>query len=191
MASRNELAMRARVVGLDPTTIPNDSKLEQKIIFLEKNAGVLTGVAPISTLTSDNTELADGDTVVIGPRTYRFKDTMTQINDIKRDGTTADTTLGNLVKAINGTGTTEYFTGTPVNSHVTAAAVTSHATIITSRDVGVNGDLATTTTASHLSWTGTTLKAGTAAVGGVAAAGTNNSADGTAGGVSGGKNTSI
>lgn len=193
MASRNELNMRARVVGLDGSTIPNDSKLEQKILWLEKYAGVVTGVAPISTLTSDNTELADGDTVTINLRVYRFKDTPAQINDIKRDGTTADTTLGNLVKAINGTGTpgTEYFTGTTVNAHVSAGAVGSHATIITSRDVGVNGDIATTTTATHLSWTGATLKAGTASVAGVVAAGTDNSTSGVAGGVSGAKNTSI
>lgn len=194
MAQRNELAMRARNVGLDPTTIPNDSKLEQKVLWLEKNSGAVTGTAPASTLTSDNTELADGDTVTINNRVYRFKDTPSQINDIKRDGTTADTTLGNLVKAINGQGTpgTEYYLGTPVNSHVTAAAVSSHATVITSRDTNANGDIPTTTTASHLSWTGTTLKAGTAEVAGIIAANlTNNSADGSAGGVSGAKNTSI
>lgn len=193
MAQRNELAMRARNVGLDPTTIPNDSKLEQKILWLERYSGALTGTAPASTLTSDNTELADGDTVTINLRVYRFKDTPAQINDIKRDGSTADTTLGNFVKAINGTGTpgTEYFTGTPVNAHVSAGAVTAHATLLTSRDTNANGDIATTTTATHLSWTGTTLKAGTAQVAGVIAAGTNNSADGSAGGVSGAKNTSI
>jgi hypothetical protein len=193
MAQRNELAMRARNVGLDPTTIPNDSKLEQKILYLEKYSGAVTGTAAVSTLTSDNTELADGDTVTIGPRVYRFKDTLAQIGDVKRDGTTADTTLANLVKAINGTGTpgTEWYAGTMANGHVSAAAVSSHATIITSRDTNANGTLSTTTTAAHLSWTGTTLGAGTAAVAGIIAAGTNNSADGSAGGVSGARNTSI
>lgn len=194
MASRNELAMRAHVVGLDPATIPNDSKLEQKVLWLERYATTLTGTAAASTLTSDNTELADGDTVTINLRVYRFKNTPSQVNDIKRDGTTADTTLGNLVKAINGTGLgdgTDYFAGTQTNSHVSAGTVGTHATILTSRDTNANGDIATTTTASHLSWTGTTLKAGTATIAGVIAPGTDNSSSGSAGGVSGAKNTSI
>ncbi len=194
MAQRNELAMRARVVGLDPSTIPNDSKLEQKVLWLERYAGAVTGTAPASTLTSDNTELSDGDTVTINLRVYRFKNTPAQINDIKRDGTTADTTLGNFVKAINGTGLgdgSDYFAGTQTNAHVSAGAVTAHATLLTSRDAGVNGDIATTTTAAHLSWTGATLKAGTASVAGVIAPAGNNETSGSAGGVSGAKNVSI
>lgn len=193
MPSRNELNVRARACGFDPSTFPNDSKLEQKVLYLEKNVAAKTGTAAISTLTSDNTELADGDTITIGLKVYRFKDTPSQIYDVKRDGTTADTTLGNFVKIINGTGTpgTEYFAGTPIPNHqVTAGAVTSHATAITSRDTNVGSDLATTTTAAHLSWTGSTLNAGTAGVAGVivdAGAGTRFSADG----ISGSKNTSV
>lgn len=192
MASRNELALRARNVGLDPTTIPNDSKLEQKVLWLEKNSGAVAGTAAASTLTSDNTELTDADTVTIGPITYRFKDTPAQAYDVKRDGTTADTTLGNLVKAINGTGTpgTEYHSATPVpNPYVSAAAVSSHATIVSSRDTNANNTIATTETSSHLSWTGATLLAGTAGVAGIVVdAGTTT---GGGAGVSGAKNTSV
>lgn len=52
MASRNELNMRAAAVGLDPSTIANDSKLEGKVIYLEKNSSTVTGTAPTGTITA-------------------------------------------------------------------------------------------------------------------------------------------
>lgn len=115
------------------------------------------GVAASGVLTSDNTELTDGDTVTIGSIVYRFKDTMAQAYDVKRDGTTADTTLANLVKAINGTGTpgTEYFAGTIAHTSVTASTVAAHATTVTARTIGAAGNLiAKDETSSHLDWDG-------------------------------------
>lgn len=195
MPSRNELNARARSAGFDPATIPNDSKLEQKVLYLEKNSAAKTGTAAISTLTSTNTEVTDAETVTIGSVTYRFKDTMTQAYDVKRDGTTADTTLGNLVKAINGTGVpgTEYFAGTNPHPLVTAGAVTAHATAVTARDTNVGSDLATTETSGVLSWTSTTLNAGTAGVAGVVAVPAAKAAGAwaTNEGISGDRNTSL
>lgn len=78
MAQRNELLARAAVVGLDGTTIPNDSKLEQKVLYLEKNASTITGTISTTTLTSDTTTVADGETVTIGEKTYKFKTTLTE-----------------------------------------------------------------------------------------------------------------
>jgi hypothetical protein len=46
---------------------------------------------------------ADADTVTLGASTYRFKNTMAQANDVKRESTAA-ATLAHLVKTINGTG---------------------------------------------------------------------------------------
>lgn len=196
MPARNELNMRARAVGFDGATIPNDSKLEQKVIWLEKNAAAKTGTAAVSTLTSDNTEVADGDTVTIGPITYRFKTLIAQAYDILRDGTTADTTLTALKNAINGAGTpgTDYYTssGFSTSRHpfVTAGAVSAHAFTVTAKDTNIGSDLVTTTTAAHLSFTGATLNAGTPGVPGVIVATGSPTSNGSVG-VDGGANTSI
>jgi hypothetical protein len=89
-------------------------------------------------------------------------------NEVKRHASDADTSLANLVKAINGTGTegTEYSTGTTnLSSVLTAGAVTSHATVITANAIGIAlNSYATTTTAAHLSYTSTVMVNGAAAV---------------------------
>lgn len=115
------------------------------------------GVAASGVLTSDNTEVTDGDTVTIGSIVYRFKDTMAQAYDVKRHGTTADTTMGNLIKAINGTGSagTDYFAGTVAHTLVSAGALAAHAFTVTARTIGTAGNaLAKTETSSHLDWDG-------------------------------------
>lgn len=78
MASRNELNARARALGLDPSTYPNDSKLEQKVLYLEKNSTAFTGTVGSGTLTSDATAQSDGDQVKIGDITYTFKTALTE-----------------------------------------------------------------------------------------------------------------
>jgi hypothetical protein len=100
------------------------------------------GVKATATLTSNETEVVDGDTVTVNDITYRFKDTMAQANDVQRNGTTPDTTLANLVAAINLSGTegVEYFAGTSAATGVVAAAVSSHATVITADDIGFAGN---------------------------------------------------
>lgn len=76
MPSRNELNMRAAAVGLDPSTIANDSKLEQKVLYLEKNSSTVTGTAPTTTLTSSGTA-SNGETFTIGDRTYTMRTALT------------------------------------------------------------------------------------------------------------------
>lgn len=193
MPSRNELNARARACGFDPANIANDSKLEQKVLWLEKNVAAKTGTAAVSTLTSTNTEVTDGETVTIGPITYRFKDTMTQAFDVKRDGTTADNTMNSLIACINGAGTpgTDYFVaGTSRHPFVTASTLSAHAFTVTAKETNVGADLGTTETSGVLSFTGATLNAGTPGVAGVivvAGAGTTD----TNHGIAGDKNTSI
>lgn len=117
----------------------------------------VNAVAASGILTSDNTDVTDGDTVTIGTVTYRFKDTPAQINDVQRHGTTADTTLANLVAAINGSGTpgVEYFTGTVANPNFTSSTVSAHAITITAIVKGVAGNaFAKTESSSHLDWDG-------------------------------------
>ena len=116
-----------------------------------------TGVKASAVLTSDNTEVTDGDTVTVNNITYRFKDTMAAINDVKRHGTNADTTLANLVAAINGSGTegVEYYAGTVAATGVEAGAVASHAITVTADAYGVAGNLfPKAETSTHLDWDG-------------------------------------
>jgi len=117
-------------------------------------------VAATGILTSNNTEISDGDTVTIGTTVYQFKDTMAAAYDVKRDGTTADTTLANLVKAVNATGTAgvEYFAGTLIHPTVSAGAVTDHAITFTAKTAGAAGNAiakAVSAGAAELDWDGT------------------------------------
>lgn len=78
MAQRNELAIRARALGLDPTTIPNDSKLEQKILYLEKFGTTYAETLGTQTLTMSGAAV-NGETVTIGNRTYTWKTALTGV----------------------------------------------------------------------------------------------------------------
>lgn len=127
-----------------------------------------------STLTSDATNVADGEVVVIGAITYRFKDTMLAAYDVKI-GASAAASLDNLKAAINASGTAgvEYFLGTVAHALVIATTNTDTTQKVVSRTYGTaNNTLATTETSSHLAWEDTTLGGGTGvSVAGVATAG--------------------
>lgn len=118
--------------------------------------------AAAGTLTSTGVNVTDGDTVTLGAVTYRFKDTMAQANDVKR-GSDAATTLANLKKAINATGTagTEYFAGTVVHPTIIAGAITSTTLAVAARVKGTAGNsLASTETAATLSFGAAALAGG-------------------------------
>jgi hypothetical protein len=127
-----------------------------KLITVELAVASLTEASKV--LTSTNTEVADGDTVTVGTIVYRFKDTMAQANDVKRHGTTADTTMGNLIKAINGTGTegVEYFAGTQASPVATAGTLAAHAFTLTAKaGTGKAGNsIAIAESSAQLSWAG-------------------------------------
>lgn len=79
MPSRNELVIRASAVGVDPTLYPNDSKLEQKLLYMEKNGTTYTPTLGTAVFTTAGADVADGDTATIGNRTYTFKTALTGV----------------------------------------------------------------------------------------------------------------
>lgn len=137
------------------------------IILTQPVNGICAGnAAATATLTgSGSTNVADGETVTIGVETYRFKTVPLVANDIFIGGSgNSDTSLLNLIKAINGSGIagTNYFAGTAASPQVSAAAsVTSHAFAITCLATGLAGNaIVTTETSSVLSWGGGTMTGG-------------------------------
>lgn len=111
-------------------------------------------------------------TFTIGTRTYtaviELSETSgaTAVKDQVLWVTDEATFLDNIKKAINATGIagTDYSTGTTVNTQVTAGANAATTQVITSRLLGVAGNLiATTTTLATYSWTSTVMGSGTGA----------------------------
>jgi len=125
-------------------------------------------VRATTTLTSDNTEPADGATITIGTTVYRFKNTPAQAYDVKRGGVSADADIGNLIKAINASGVgdgTDYYTGTLEHPDVVASTtITSHAFVISAKKFGTDGNAIATTQAgtSHFTFTGSVMAGGLA-----------------------------
>jgi hypothetical protein len=149
----NAITVAYSVTGRQPGQSAADAHAHGTAITVDLKTSA--GVAATKVLTSDNTELTDGDTVTIGSIVYRFKDTLAQAYDVKRHGTTADTTMGNLIKAINGTGIAgvEYFAGTVAHTQVTAGVLAAHAFTVTANSIGAAGNaIAIAESSSHLSW---------------------------------------
>lgn len=78
MAGRIELEQRARVLGITAANYPNDSKLEQRVIYAETNAATATGTQASGTLTSTGTEASQGDQFLLGPNTYTLVTSLTE-----------------------------------------------------------------------------------------------------------------
>lgn len=193
MPSRNELNVRAAAVGFDPSTIANDSKLEQKVLYLEKNSSpAITGTAPTGTITSSGVAVA-GETITIGDVVYTWRAAITAsspANEIKI-GAAATNSLDNLKDAINGTALvgapgSEYSQATKRHPHVTAGAKNATTLVVASTDTNTSGALVTTETMTNWAWGAGTLSAGTA---GTVTQGTSTTA-GVAG-LSGDRNTSL
>lgn len=184
-------------MGFDPATIANDSKLEQKVLFLEKNQTkvAITGTAPTTTLTSSGVAVG-GETVVFtfpdgNTRTYTFRAALTtpQVANEVLIGAAATNSLDNLKAAINGTGTpgTDYSSPTTASQHVIAGAKDATTVVIASSDTNTNGSIGTTETMTNWAFTGATMSAGT--LGAVVTAST--FTRDVRGGVAGDRNVSI
>jgi hypothetical protein len=109
MASRNELVIRGNAVGLTASNYPNDSKFEQKILYLEKNGTTYAGALGTGVFTIAGADVAAADTIVVGNRTYTFRSTLTGVKATAvltgSDVFTADETvqIGSITYTFKGT----------------------------------------------------------------------------------------
>lgn len=196
MPSRAELNLRAYAMGFNPSGIANDSKLEQKVLWLEKNqtGTAITGTAPTTTLTSSGVAVA-GETVTIGGVTYTWRAAVdnTIPNEVKI-GAAATNSLDNLKDAINATAVvavvgTDYSSPTKRHPLVTAGAKDATSLVIAPADTNVGGTVATTETMSNWAFTGSALSAGT--LGALVISNTNTGTRDTIGGLAGDANVSL
>ena len=132
--------------------------------------GAFVASAVATTTLTVNTNVADGDQVSIGGKTYTFKTALTGgtglANEVAIGGSNAQALL-NLKGAVNaapGGAGTAYGVGTVANTQVNA--VTAGATTLTFaanvNGTGGNAITSTTTVAANESFTGATLAGGTA-----------------------------
>ncbi len=133
-----------------------------KAIMIEvKPIQAYLGTAATGVLTF-SANLDDNDTLTIGSRVYRFKNTPAAINDIKIGGNKA-ASIVNLNATIAGTGTpgTEYYIGTLPHADVVITGIVADVVSFRAARTGAAGNLVTTTDSSaHLVWGATTLIGG-------------------------------
>lgn len=79
MSSRNELVIRGNAVGLTASNYPNDSKFEQKILYMEKFGTAYTETLGTGVFTTAGADVTTGDTITIGNRTYTFRTALTGV----------------------------------------------------------------------------------------------------------------
>lgn len=153
-----------RIVALEAAVIAAQAAADAaQVDVAEALAAPVDAVAASGTLTSNNTNMDDTDTVTIGTKTYTFKTALTPTEGEVLIGADADGSLLNLIRAINHTGTagTDYSAAAAHTTVSAASSVTSHAFAITAKTKGVAGNaLATTEVAATLSFGGLILAGG-------------------------------
>ncbi len=111
MPSRNELVIRGNAVGLTASNYPNDSKFEQKILYMEKFGTTYTETLGVGTLTTDATDYSAGDTLTIGNRTYTFR--ATALTGVKASSTITNATSFTAGETVTLDGVTYTWATTP------------------------------------------------------------------------------
>lgn len=105
MPSRIELEQRARVVGINPASYPNDSRLEQRLLYAERNAATVAGTLQSTTLTSNATAPSNGDQILLGvTRTYTYVTALTEaLASVTLTGSNAANATNGSTLTIGGT----------------------------------------------------------------------------------------
>jgi hypothetical protein len=166
------------VLGAFPDTGSISSSYTQDTLFSRNelfatfgaSLSAAAGTVATTTLTSDATSTADGGTVTIGTFNgpsivYTFKTALTGAAYEVLIGANAAANLTNLKAAINDTGTegTNYGVGTNKHPSVVATTVGATTLVINANQTGTAGNsIATTNTATHLTFTGATMASGAA-----------------------------
>jgi hypothetical protein len=131
-------------------------------------SGTVTGeVAATETLTVSGGNAQDSEVAIIGGKTYTFQDTLTNVDGHVKVGTDADTSLANLIAAINlGSGAgTAYAVATTRHTTVGATAGGTGEMDVVANVTGPSGnDIAVYTTMAHGSWVGSYLTGGASPV---------------------------
>lgn len=159
MPSRNELVIRAHAVGITPSNYPNDSKLEQKVLYMEKNGTTYTETLGTGVLTGTG-DLANGDQVTIGNRTYTFR---TSLTGAKATATLTSTSTFSDGETFSINGVT-YTMKTTLSNPAQANEVLIGANAAASHDnmkLAVNGGSTAYPTAADASGMGSTWSTGT------------------------------
>lgn len=165
-----QLTVTATLDDDDDTTVDVTTTAEHRsdnpTVASVTSAGVVTGLVAgvkASVTLTGTANPADAETVAIGGKTYRFKNTTAQANDVKIGAALTDT-LDNLKAAVNASGTgdgTDYHTGTTANANVDAGTKTATTLLFTAEAVGTAGNSVTSTeTSSVLSFSAATLYGG-------------------------------
>lgn len=159
MPSRAELVNRANVMGLDPANYPNDSKLEQKVIYLETNASTMAGTLATGTVTASGVAVA-AETITIGSKTYTWRASLT---GAKATGTITTTGVFSNGETVTVNGVT-YTMRTTLSSPAQAFEVLIGANAAASLDnlkTAINGGSTAFPTAADASGEGSTYSVGT------------------------------
>lgn len=146
MASRNELIIRGNMVGLVAANYPNDSKFEQKILYLEKNGTTFTGTLATQVLTSDASAQSDGDKIIIGGTTYTFK---TNLTGVKATSTLTNATSFTAGETVTIDGKQYTFVVTPVKANDVAIGANVAASLDNIKQAINQGDSVYPTAASN------------------------------------------
>lgn len=112
--------------------------------------------------------LSNGDTVVIGGKTYTLQTTLTDVDGNVAVGASAAATIDNLYAAINlsGTAGTQYAASMTENEKVEAYSETDTTLVVRAKIPGSIGNhVPTTETSATASWGAATLASGTGDIG--------------------------
>lgn len=157
-ASTSTLTAAGNVSNLDTVTI---GTVGSEVDYTFRDS--LAAVKATATVTAAATP-GDGDTCQIGNRTYRFKNTMAQVDDVQTEVAATDA-LDNLIAAVTaGAGAgTKYFTGTTVHTQVTAAAGAGDTVDFEALVAGTAANAYASVGTGQLSFGGATMSGGLAA----------------------------